>query len=96
MLLQEKFYSRRQTHLPTEIIRHLACDESWSVRREVARQSTLPHDILQKLSEDEHCAVRHEISKRADISNSILKNIKNIDLEIEKRLSQRLFPDYAF
>ena len=91
-----RLYIARQTHLSSDTIHHLACDESWSVRREIARQSNLPHDIIQQLSEDCHCVVRHEISKRADISNSILKNIKNIDLDIEKRLSQRLFPDYAF
>jgi len=88
MSYEEKSELTRNPSTPLDVLRDLATDESWGVRRSVAENPNTPLDILRELAKDEYWPVRKYVAKNPKVSIKLLLKM----FEYEKSLKE---PDSA-
>ena len=58
---------------PKSVLRVLAEDENWFVRRGVVRNPSAPEDVLRRLAEDESWHTRHIVAEHLSTSEDVLR-----------------------
>jgi len=72
MSYAEKRDLAKNPNTPLDILRELAKDYDWGIRRYVARNTRAPVNILQYLATDTDYEVRNDVAKHLNSSSKIL------------------------
>lgn len=80
-------FIREHPNIPDEVLKALAQDKKWLVRKEVAqRKQDLPEEVLEVLAQDEHWWVRLEFAERKqELSHEVLKVLAEDKEKIVRR-----------